>query len=347
MFNLLEIMDSITTFDLFPTLPAELRLKIYYHTFPHRILQMGYDFPFPFLPTPHPDPAVPRPPPDGRSTLYPIRTAVPALFHVCHEARQLCLSTYIPFAYAYAHPLNDTLYISSYVASRLHQNMNWYYKYARPPLYPLAELEKVAVEFDWLDIRPDARECGGWLVIDDRRYLYYSPLLEDYLVAFAEFGLPKELLVVGGTKEVRLHEAREPFRAWKTIKFTEDPLKDEPPKSKAILQYVHDNWYDKREDSSWFRERLPDVRIVGIQKTGECLVRDDVGSLELSLLADEAAREWQKNEYDVHGREWDFSVDGSPYDKKHMEKALRKTRAEIFMSREHQPHGRALSMDLR
>jgi hypothetical protein len=184
----------------------------------------------------------------------------------------------------------------------------------------LAELDKVAVEFDWLDLPLTARETGGWIIADNRKLLFSSTLLENYLVAFAEFGLPKKLLLVGGTGNYGNRAISISLRGWAKIEFTEDPNRYEPRRSEAILQYIHDNWYYKREDIPWFRQRLPDVRTVGVDKSGERL-KPDVGD-SLLKLGDEVAREWQNHEYAIHGRDWDFSLDRSPYDKDNMERAL-------------------------
>ena len=321
-------MDITKTFDLFPLLPAELRLKIYSCASPHRILQLGYDFPLPFLQIPHRDLANKTHISLTDSSLDPFRISLPALFHVCHESRHQCLSTYIPFAYTYAHPRNDTLYISSSAAMILPHNMNWYYNCARPPLYPLGELDRIAVEFDWLDLPPEAGETGGWLVGNNSKLLYSSPLLGGYLAAFAEFGRPQELLIVGRNGEGRLQQNFERLRGYESIKFVEEPKLYDVQKSKAVLKYIHDSWYYMTEDISWFRERLPDVRMATVER-GELLHMARPDS-QLFASSNQIAREWQKREYDLHGRDWNFSVDGSPYDKHHMEKAMRKARAEIY-----------------
>lgn len=181
------------------------------------------------------------------------------------------------------------------------------------------------MEFDWLDLPTQARTTGGWLIKDNRKYLYASTLLECYLVAFAEFGLPKELLLVGGTGVVRRQETSTLLRGWEKLKFVGDPNIHEPGKSEAVLQYVHDNWYFKRDEILWFQERLPDVKIVGVQKEGES-VKLEVKNSELFGLGDEAARDWQNKEYQLHGREWNSSIDGSPYSKVNMERALARAR---------------------
>ena len=175
-----------------------------------------------------------------------------------------------------------------------------------------------------------------WLLVENDRLLYSSPLLENYLAAFAEFGMPKELLVVGRTAEARLQDWSRQLRGWKKIKFVEDPNVDEPRKSEAVLQYIQDSQYYQREDVSWFRGRLPDIKIVGAEKDGESS-KPDWEDPELLILGDQVASEWQKKEWKVHGRDWDTSIDGFPYEKAHMENALGRAKAEEYISGQH--HG--------
>jgi hypothetical protein len=315
-------MDSKETFPFFPAFPTEIRLQIYSEALPCRILQMGYDFPFPFLPLPDTCPEITR-------WQTPIPVSYPALFFVCHESRQLCKSIYLPFAYSYAHPLKDTIYISSSAADLLHQNLNWYYMCARPPLYPLAEVARVAVEFDWLDLPSEARLRGGWIVVGDRRYLHSSLQLDSYLAAFGLFGLPKEVLIVGGTRsEAGNSDSLIQATAWKTITFGRDPNINEPRKSDVVLQFMHDSLYYRRGDFAWFGGELPNIKIVSAERTGE-VSRDTQSSRESLNLAVELAEEWRSKEYNLHSRAWDSEHDGCPYDKENMVAALRRARAAI------------------
>ena len=122
------------------------------------------------------------------------------------------------------------------------------------------------------------------------------------------------------------------YEAMRASSFVEEPKLYDIQKFKAVLKYIHDSWYYMTEDISWFRERLPDVRMATVER-GELLQMARPDS-QLFASSNQIAREWQKREYDLHGRDWNFSVDGSPYDKHHMEKAMRKARAEIYMGGE-------------
>jgi hypothetical protein len=327
-------MDSPKTFGLFPTLPAELRLKIFSEAHPYRILQLGYNFPLPFLDLPPPESTIPLYS-NRQRCLYPTRVSLPALFHVCHESRQLCLSTYIPFAYTYAHPHFDTLYISSRIAPILHDNLSWYHNCARPPSYPLAQLDRIAVEFDWLDLSSQVWANGGWFGPSNRRYLYSSSLLKTYLETFAEFGRPKELLVVGRNGEGRERDSQSRSTGWEKIEFIQDPYAYEEGRSERILQYIYDHWYYKRDDVEFYKGNPPDVKIVGVKKT-EPIWKAAGDDPKLLALGDEIARCWQKMEYELHGREWESGIDGSPYNQANMEKALARTKLDGYLLRSSQ-----------
>lgn len=112
----------------------------------------------------------------------------------------------------------------------------------------------------------------------------------------------------------------------KRIGFSEDPYTHVSRKSEGILQYIHDNWYYKREDVSWFRKRLPAVTIVGVKTDAESWNFRRAGS-KLLAKGDETARQWQIMEYNIHGREWNFDIDGSPYDQENMDKALARAKS--------------------
>lgn len=167
--------------------------------------------------------------------------------------------------------------------------------------------------------------------MDNHRYLFSTLLLESYLELFAEFGPPKELLVVAGNGEAPdITSSRLP--ELKKIGLSEDPYIHESRKSEGILQYIHDNWYYKREDVSWFRERLPDVKIVGVKTDAETWSFRGEGP-KLLALGDETARYWQNMEYELHGREWNFDIDGSPYGRDNMNKALAGAKSDRYLAR--------------
>lgn len=70
-------MTLLITFHLFPDLPTKLRLKIYSYAFLQRILQLGLNFPFPFLPKYVLELNYAR----VKPALKPIPTTFPALFY--------------------------------------------------------------------------------------------------------------------------------------------------------------------------------------------------------------------------------------------------------------------------
>ena len=100
-------------FGLFPTLPVEIRLKIWRLTLPPRVVEVQLHVPNEC------DPAIS----DINLDLRPLaRSSLPVIFHVCQESRDEALSIYRPcsgstFASPHSfpnnlyHPLLDTLFI--------------------------------------------------------------------------------------------------------------------------------------------------------------------------------------------------------------------------------------------
>ena len=91
-----SVTDGMTYKPSFSTVPRELRLNIFTHTLPQRILQLGITNGAPF-------PNLFFKPLQGEAfEVYPeyvgpIRTTLPVTFHINYESRALCLSLYIPF----------------------------------------------------------------------------------------------------------------------------------------------------------------------------------------------------------------------------------------------------------
>jgi hypothetical protein len=100
-------------FDLFPTLPAEIRLKIWRQTCPSRVIEVQLHV------DSESDPATPEISLDRRPLARP---SLPIIFHVCQESRDEALSIYLPcagstfasphpFPYNLYYPVLDTLFI--------------------------------------------------------------------------------------------------------------------------------------------------------------------------------------------------------------------------------------------
>jgi hypothetical protein len=154
---MIALSNMATTFHQFPTLPAELRLKIYeFAQFP-RVLQLGVTggLPFPYI---RDSPTIPN---VRNKAFSPIRKNIPPLFHVCHETRELCLASYVPFGYTFVHPRQDTLYISKQAGASMFENVFGTGGRAMPLLYPLFLLDRVAVEFDFEDLPETAQVKAG------------------------------------------------------------------------------------------------------------------------------------------------------------------------------------------
>jgi len=115
-------------FDLFPTFPVEIRLKIWRLALPSRVVEVQLHVPS------ESNPAVS----ENNLDLRPLaRPSLPVIFHVCQESRDEALSIYRPcsgttfasphpFPYNLYHPVLDTLFIpiSLYsIAAYLPQNM--------------------------------------------------------------------------------------------------------------------------------------------------------------------------------------------------------------------------------
>jgi hypothetical protein len=105
--------SSECRFHLFPTLPVEIRLKIWRLTLPPRVVEVQLHVPS------ESDPAISEMSLDLRPLAHP---SLPVIFHVCQESRDEALSIYRPcsgstfasphaFPYNLYHPVLDTLFI--------------------------------------------------------------------------------------------------------------------------------------------------------------------------------------------------------------------------------------------
>lgn len=183
----------------FSSLPPEIRQKIYHFTLPSRILQVGYDFPYPYLPEPQnrlENALSPAPP-----------TTLPTLFHVCQDSRSYCLSVYVPFAYTYAHPALDTLYFTRQVVDKLTSELPRIHEYAQSPLYPIALLKRVVVELD----REDA-----W------RGVWNGKKRSHALSWLSRFGYPKQVLLAKLRDHNNLPATQKRIIGWAGIRLYKD-----------------------------------------------------------------------------------------------------------------------------
>ena len=291
---------SMATFHSFPELPGELRTLIYLNALPARMLQLGVNFPFPFIGK--------MPASNASDTsCYPVPTTLPALFSTTHESREVCRSIYVPFAYTYVHPRLDTLYISQSASFLLYWNIVAYQKCARPPLYPLAMLDRIVVE-----VRGD---LGGSVGIDG----YHT------IKALAWFGPPRELLVIQG-KPGEPGYCISPLRGWTSITLLENEMIEVAAGEAARDRFESDLVEMQRNasrDVAWIKWRQPKVMSVEVVKQGEIFVskRQLMGK---KRAGERVAREWRELEYAIKGREWNWELDDRPYCLPNLTNALTK-----------------------
>ena len=288
----------MATFPRFSELPAELRAVIYLNALPERMLQLGVNFPFPFIGKMPANNA-------NDTSCYPVPTTLPALFSTSHESREICCSIYIPFAYTYAHPILDTLYISQSASFLLYWNIVAYQKCARPPLYPLAMLDRIVLE-----VRGD---LGGSVGIDG----YHT------LKAFAWFGTPRELLVIQG-KPDELGYCISPLRGWNSITFVENRTTDASAVEAARDRFEADLAQMQRnasKDVAWIHWRQPSVRSVEVIKEGEIFVTKRQ-LMAKRMAGERVTKEWRDLEYAINGRDWDWKSGDKPYSLPNLTKAL-------------------------
>lgn len=110
-------------FLLFPQLPAELRLKIWRHALPERVIEASLRFEGKSAPSSQVQlltatdgtwSCAHSAKPDHASKTRPDPRCLPALFRVNLESRDLCLREYVKLSRSYIHPRLDFLYISWY-----------------------------------------------------------------------------------------------------------------------------------------------------------------------------------------------------------------------------------------
>jgi hypothetical protein len=203
----------------FSSLPPELRASIYQYAIPHRTLQVGFDFPFPYLPNIK---LV-----DPKSTwddkiLYDggpaITRRLPTIFHLCQESRALALTEYIPFSYSYLHPVNDTLYISKEASAYMYFNPFAFQFNKTAHLYPLAAIEKIMFEFVWEDL-------------DITRYI-----IGNICELIKRFGAPKEIVFVAQQPLTDLGPTKRHFHGYEGLELVATPQSGCKEWSEALMR---------------------------------------------------------------------------------------------------------------
>jgi hypothetical protein len=186
----------MSTFDIFPMLPKEIRLKIYENTFEARTLQLGVDAGVPF-------PLELNPLGARKGPTKQLHMRLPSLFAVCKESRDMCKFIFVAFGPTFIHPKLDTLYISLYAIGRM---MTTEMKEACNDdglsAYPVAAFDKVAIEYGVKDLPKDLvkwkEKPKTWQIRHGTRE-FCTPGMwpaTDYADFFRCFGAPREVLIV-------------------------------------------------------------------------------------------------------------------------------------------------------
>lgn len=276
-------MATQNQFSYFLRLPIELRLQIYSYALPSRILQMGFDFPFPSLPDPknlqphYLRPTIPIPP-----------THLPSLFYVCQESRTFCLSIYIPFAYTYAHPTLDTLYISQRASQFLCHILStnapgWQ---VRTPLYPTAILDCIVV-----GVGVSRPLVLGDSIVAQIKYM---------MGGLGSLGYPRKLLLARGTQRTGCDR----FRGWENMIFVDVPLGDEArdkmniAEPAGLVDFVQRNLHEDQtaQDTEWLSFHVPEVRCVYATAKGELNYCQASDTARYQGPATKLAQEWLEAE---------------------------------------------------
>ncbi|PVH72800.1 hypothetical protein DL98DRAFT_595683 [Cadophora sp. DSE1049] len=299
-----------------PQLPAELRLKIWRHAIPRRVLQLGVDVPYPFLRKPPPS-TTPLPryidPDSAEFALLSIPVLQPSIFYACHDSRAVCLEEFIPFGYTFMHPTDDTLYISRRAMKALDANLTIGRAGARPPLYPIALLDRIAMEFDRSDL---PHELPWHSVLQSR------PLLILLLVC-VWFGAAKELLIVQAKKGNRPI----PFNHWHArkahinLEITDiDPATSCPAgELDELTEYVQNNMTGFR--GPWYQRQVPKVKCVGMRM--DATVETQCSTLKKFLpIGDRVAANWHREMFEFIGMDCDWDAHGNSFYPEYMERIL-------------------------
>lgn len=215
---------------------------------------------------------------------------------------------------------------------------------ARPMLYPLGKLDRVALEFDRRDLSQK--------FLQPPQPNGITPTLGCLVTAFKVFGPPRQLLLVrrtagyeGDDKEAGLvcgwermgfvdcnsekwsseedHEDGERVNGdWNelAIDFVKRGIRAELSEKRfAFREY---EWVEDEMANSWVGERVPDVCVVGLWAEGRIVMEKSERWRGICRLREKVAKEWIEREFEVKGREWEVGVDGSLYGNENIGRAL-------------------------
>jgi len=319
-------MTDLTTFPIFPSLPTEIRLKIWQHALPIRVLQLAIDFPFPILTET-----------DTSSdyhfefSLSPTPVSpLPALFSTCHESRSVCLAQYIPFACSYLHPSLDTLYIS-WDGFTFWHNLCMDHTCARPSIYPLALLDRIVLEFN-NEILEGRHQYGDYVLELACQYPFHL---------MSQFGIPKELLLVRTGKI-----PQQSLEGWLLNPYVNGHTKIELVESdeetllerdletmrtdKLVLQFVQER-VDRIKESPWLQAGLPRISCIDVKKEGSVKIEyhynhprepKQAAKSRAVLVANIDPMRWKAASWSQKERPRSWDVDGHPYSEGNVEKAI-------------------------
>jgi hypothetical protein len=279
----------------FATLPAEIRNTVFQNAIPQRTLQMGFDFPYPCIA----DLGLPH-----TTIIYhiccknePVIThRLPTIFHLCRQSRAIALAVYIPFSYSYLHPIHDTLFISKQAAQCIDLDFSSESNHAIS-FYPLAALERLAIEYD--PRFPDSN-------------LHLASSVGNLI---GQLGVPMKLwLVVNNSlRDQSPSYLKSHFKSYQELELKKMPSMDcEEQKLKRAKEALGVSCSGEEWAANW-----DDVEfeLMELEKT-------DVIPSPFTCLSDERKKqlhdapgrllvEWKKEEFEMHGRDWNEDVDGA------------------------------------
>jgi len=184
-------------------------------------------------------------------------------------------------------------------------NLSAGYGWRIPPLYPIALLDTVAVELDLEDLS-NRVQTNGKITMPKKLF--------DYLFALMRFGTPKELLLV--RCQVQDGEWGRFLSGWQSIELC-------APVGKSDGQIV--DWNERLieitqccmeslKGQSWFRWRVPVVKIVGAKREWEVVMWEH-GHPKSLERAHRVTEEWLENELRLpKGRSWSwFDDEANPF----------------------------------
>jgi hypothetical protein len=227
----------MATFHLFPTLPKEIRLKIYEDTFEARILQLGVDSGVPYPPKLKPLGA-------GTGPTKQLHTHLPSLFAVCTESRDVCKSIFVAFGPTFIHPRLDTLYISLYAVGRMVTTaLKGACNDDGSSAYPVMAFDKVAIEYGVKD--KDLPKDLVWWTERPKIWQFRHGIKElcapglwpatDYAEFFRCFGAPREVLLVTNGA-LRWAGGFSKFGSWRSIELVATQM--ESGDQKTLVEFL-------------------------------------------------------------------------------------------------------------